>query len=110
MVIFGGKNNSYGQKIQIFTPQQEQLFPVENHTPVENAKYRLNQREVTIAELEQVIMTGYREGRKDELNPEHKSWNYAIRGITISKLELRVAVSLDITSGVLIITVFDLGK
>ncbi len=81
-----------------------------NYTPVEHAKYRLNQREVTIAELEQVIMTGYREERKDEFKPEHKSWNYAIRGKTISKRELRVAVSLDITSGVLIITVIDLGK
>ena len=55
-------------------------------------------------------MTDYREERTDEFKSEHKSWNYAIRGKTISKRELRVAVSLDITSGVLIITVIDLGK
>lgn len=55
-------------------------------------------------------MNGHHEKSKDEYKPEHKCWNYSIRGKTVSERELRVAVSLDKVSGLLIITVIDLDK
>ncbi|MEN0060112.1 MAG: DUF4258 domain-containing protein [Bdellovibrio sp.] len=81
-----------------------------NYTPVDHAKLRLDQREVTVQEMEQVIERGHREKSKDEYKSEHKSWNYSIRGKTVDERDLRVAVSLDKTSGLLIITVIDLAK
>jgi len=81
-----------------------------NYTPVDHAKLRLNQREVTLQEMEQVITRGYHEKGKDEYKPEHESWNYSIRGKTIDAKELRIAISIDKASGLLIITVIDLAK
>lgn len=81
-----------------------------DYTPVHHAKARLEEREVTIPELEHVIKAGHREPKKDEFKPEHKSWNYSIRGKTVSGRELRVAVSLEEKTQVLIITVIDLDK
>lgn len=79
-----------------------------NYTPVDHAKLRLDEREVTVQEMEQVITNGHHEKNKDEYKPEHRSWNYSIRGKTVDKKELRVAVSLDRDTGLLIITVIDL--
>lgn len=78
--------------------------------PVDHAKLRLNQREVTIPEVEYVILNGYREPQKDEFKKEHNSWNYAIRGKTVDKRSLRIAVSLEEKTNVLIITVIDLDN
>ena len=81
-----------------------------NYTPVDHAKLRFDQREITIQEMEQVIRLGYHEKTKDIYKPEYKTWNYSIRGKTIDKKDLRIVVSLDKASGLLIITVIDLGK
>ena len=81
-----------------------------NYTPVDHAKLRLDEREVTIQEMEQAITRGRHEKSKDEYKFEYKSWNYSIRGKTLDDRELRVAVSLDTTTGLLIITVIDLNN
>lgn len=81
-----------------------------SYIPVEHAKLRLNQREVTLTELEYVIEKGRREPKKDEFKPEHNSWNYSIKGKTVDHRNLRIAVSLDEKTKVLIITVIDLDK
>jgi hypothetical protein len=60
--------------------------------------------------MEQAIARGHHEKRKDEYKTEHKCWNYSIRGKTVDARELRVAVSLDKNSGLLIVTVIDLAK
>lgn len=80
------------------------------YLPVEHAKLRLNQREVTLPELEYVIEKGRREPKKDEFKLEHNAWNYAIKGKTVDNRNLRIAVSLDEKTKVLIITVIDLDK
>lgn len=79
-----------------------------DYTPVDHAKIRLQEREVTIPEMEYVLLHGRHEKRKDEYKEEHKSWNYAIRGKTISGRELRVCVALDKTTHLLIVTAIDL--
>lgn len=78
--------------------------------PVDQAKLRIAQREVTIPEIEYVILNGHHEKRKDEYKEEHKSWNYAIKGKTLNDRELRIAISLDKKTSVLLITVIDLDK
>jgi len=80
-----------------------------DYIPVEHAKQRLEQREVTDPEMRYVLATGYREPRKDEFKEEHQSWNYAMRGRTADGRELRVALSFD-KDDLLIITVIDLER
>ena len=43
-------------------------------------------------EIRQVVDSGYHEKSKDEFKVEWKAWNYALRGRTIDRRELRVAV------------------
>jgi hypothetical protein len=50
---------------------------------------------------------GYHEQRKDICNEEFDAWNYAVRGRTIDRRNIRVAVSFD-ENGMLIITAIDL--
>lgn len=80
-----------------------------DYIPVEHAKQRLEQREVTDPEMRYVLTTGYREPRKDEFKEEHQSWNYAMRGKTVDDRKLRVVVSFD-KDDLLIVTVISLEK
>ena len=60
--------------------------------------------------MRQVIETGWNERNKDEFKPEWKAWNYAIRGKTVDKRELRIAVSFEQEySMLIIITAIDLS-
>ena len=78
------------------------------YVPVLHAKQRLDERQVTLAEVEYVIQNGRREPKKDEFKIEYNCWNYAIKGKTIDKRHLRIAVTLDRLTRVLVITVIDL--
>ncbi len=66
--------------------------------------------EITILEVRQVVDSGYHERSKDEFKVEWQAWNYAIRGRTIDRRELRVAVSFDEEDVLLIITAIDLNR
>lgn len=76
---------------------------------VGHANERLQQRQVTRLEVKQALKHGHHEKRKDEFKQEHGSWNYSIRGKTVDKRNLRIAVSFD-KSNMLVITVIDLDK
>jgi len=76
---------------------------------VKHANERLQQREVNRLEVKQALKNGHHEKRKDDFNEKHKRWNYSIRGKTIDKRNLRVAVTFD-KKNMLIITVIDLDK
>ena len=80
-----------------------------NYLYVGHANQRLQQRDVTRQEVKQVLKNGHNEKRKDEYKEEHNRWNYSIKGKTIDKRSLRVAVSFD-SKNMLIITVIDLDK
>ncbi len=71
-----------------------------------HARKRLAQRKITLPELLQVLASGRHEKAKDEFVERFQAWNYAIRGKTVDKRELRVAVGFDPI--LLIITVIDL--
>ena len=64
---------------------------------------------MTRLEVKQVLRAGHHEKRKDEFKEDHQAWSYSIRGKTIDKKELRVAVTFD-KNNMLIITVIDLSK
>ena len=53
---------------------------------------------------------GHHEKRKDEFKPEFSAWNYAIRGKTLDKRDLRIAVSFNESTKLLIITAIEIIK
>ena len=74
-----------------------------------HAQIRLQERNVTRQEVRQALKNGYHEKRKDEFNQEYNRWNYSVRGKTLDKRNLRIALSFDHNS-MLVITVIDLDK
>ena len=74
-----------------------------------HATDRRSEREITFREMLDVLLTGYHEKRKDKWDEFYKAWNYAIRGKTTDRRELRVIASFD-PNGLLIITAIDLDK
>jgi hypothetical protein len=76
---------------------------------VDHAQIRLTQREVTVAEVRQIMRKGFHEKKKDEWKEAHREWNYAFRGKTIDGRAIRIAVVVK-APNLLIITVIDLSK
>jgi hypothetical protein len=73
-----------------------------------HALERQYEREITRPEVFYVLRHGYHEKRKDKFEDSYQAWNYAVRGKTIDKRELRIIVSFD-ESNMLIITSIDLN-
>lgn len=73
----------------------------------EHAKARMAQRKVALTDLLYALTTGWHEAVKDEYSEEFRAWRYAVRGRTVDRRELRVAVVLD--PDLMVITVIDLG-
>ena len=76
---------------------------------VDHAQRRLNQREVTVAEVRQIMRKGFHEKKKDEWKESYRQWNYALRGKTLDGRAIRIAVAV-MAPDLLIITVIDLSK
>ena len=74
-----------------------------------HAEERQTQRGIIRPEIIYVLCNGYHEKIKDKFDKIYSAWNYAIRGKTIDKKELRIIVSFD-ENNLLIITAIDLGK
>lgn len=74
-----------------------------------HAQERKEERLITRPEVLYVLKTGRHEKRKDQFDEFYRAWNYAVRGRTVDRKELRVIVSFD-TNGMLIITAIQLGK
>lgn len=67
------------------------------------------QRGIIRTEYEHVLKTGFHESKKDVFDEFYNTWNYAIRGKTFDKRELRIVTSFD-ENNLLIITIIDLGE
>jgi hypothetical protein len=76
---------------------------------VVHAQDRQKERQITRPEYTYVLRNGYHEAKKDEFKEEHNAWNYAIRGRTVDKRDLRVVVSFD-DEDLLIITTIEVRK
>ena len=74
-----------------------------------HAKERQTERVITRPEILHVLRNGRHERGKDSYQERYRAWNYAIRGRTIDKRDIRVVVSFDDNS-MLIITAIEVGK
>ena len=72
-----------------------------------HASDRKNERHISRPELIYVLKNGYHEKKKDRFETLYHSWNYSINGKTLDKRNLRIIVSFDEAS-LLIITAIDL--
>jgi hypothetical protein len=74
-----------------------------------HATDRQTQRAITRPEILHVLTNGRHEQSKDTYQERYRSWNYAIRGRTIDRRDVRVIVSFD-DNNMLIITAIEVGK
>ena len=72
-----------------------------------HALERQSQRKITRSEVLQALKGGYHEKAKDLYDDVYEAWNYAVRGKTLDRRELRIVVSFDV-QGMLIVTAIDL--
>jgi hypothetical protein len=72
-----------------------------------HASERQLQRIITRPEVLFILLKGHHEKRKDKFDDAFQAWNYAIRGKTVDKRNLRIIVSFD-EDNMLIITAIDL--
>jgi len=75
-----------------------------------HASERQNERRINRPEILYVLKHGYHEKKKDKFDEFYQVWNYAVRGKTIDRRELRIVVSFDEASEMLIITAIELTK
>ncbi len=71
-----------------------------------HATIRKNERKIILPEIIYVLTTGRHEKSKDRIDEAFDSWNYAIRGWTLDRKDLRIIVSFDEDRDLLIITAF----
>jgi Domain of unknown function (DUF4258) len=71
---------------------------------------RQAERQITRPEMLYVLRHGWHEKRKDVFDTRYQAWNYAIRGKTIDGRHLRVVVSFEEETRLLIITAIALGE
>ncbi len=84
---------------------------------IETGRYRsclhLEQREIerniTRREVLHVLLHGFHEKREDDYDESFQTWNYAVRGKTVDERELRIFVSFDEKTMMIIITTFEVG-
>lgn len=69
---------------------------------------RRRQRNINLPSMMYVLKTGYHEKRKTTFDPVFKRWKYAVRGITLDELDVRVIISFD-ERGMIIITAISIA-
>lgn len=73
-----------------------------------HATDRKSERGISRLEIEYALKSGWHEKRKDKFDETYSSWNYAMRGKTIDKRDLRIAIAFQ--EKMLIITAMEVGK
>jgi len=71
---------------------------------------RQAERQITRPEMLYVLRHGWHEKRKDVFDTQYQAWHYAIRGKTVDGRPLRVVVSFEADTQMLIITAIALGE
>lgn len=86
-------------------------------TCIESGRYRsclhLEQRErernITRREVLHVLRHGFHEKKEDDFDEAFQTWNYSIRGKTVDQRELRIFVTFERETMMIIITTFEIG-
>ncbi|MCE5318932.1 MAG: DUF4258 domain-containing protein [Parachlamydia sp.] len=81
-----------------------------NYIATFHAECRQLERDITLLDALHVIKTGFRDKRHDQYKDEFNSWNYAITGQTLQCETIRVIISFDSKTRMLIITVINITK
>lgn len=71
---------------------------------------RCKERNISFLEIIDVLNKGKHEKSKDKFNEIFHAWDYSIRGKTVEDRELRIIVSFDRETKLLLITAIDLEK
>ena len=71
---------------------------------------REDERNITRREVLHVLRNGFHEKKEDDFDEGYRVWHYAIRGKTLDNRDLRVFVSFDKESFMIIITTFEIGS
>lgn len=87
----------------------EECIEANRYFDTSHALLRKRQRRISLTDVLYVLRHGYHEKRKDQYKPEHKDWNYSIRGLTLDGRDIRIAIAFD-EDGMLIITVIELTR
>ncbi len=95
-------------KIQNLPATVETCIERGHYLDTRHATDRQTERSISRTEILYVLRNGRHEKSKDQYQERFKAWNYAIRGRTIDKREVRVIVSFD-ENNMLIITAIELG-
>lgn len=74
-----------------------------------HANDRMLERKILKPDVEQVLLKGYHEARKDQFNLVMNSWDYAIRGKSVDGKNLRIIIAL-IKPNILVVTAIDLDQ
>lgn len=78
------------------------------HYLISNHAYlRAKDRLIPVAHVEQILLHGFHEPRKDSFKPEFGAWNYSIRGKSPDKYNVRIIVTFA-ESDLLIVTIINL--
>ena len=70
---------------------------------------RESERDITRREVLDVLLRGFHEKKEDDFDEAYQKWHYAIRGLTLDARELRVFVSFDEVTQLIIITTYEIG-
>ncbi len=74
-----------------------------NFRDTRHATDRRNERRISREEVLYVLKHGHHEKKKDKHDSFYQAWNYAIRGKTVDRRELRIVISCN-PQGLWIIT------
>lgn len=93
------------------TSQFDDLFPKIRHC-LDMGLYRQSrhaiereiERKIDLPDVLYVLKNGYHEKRKTSFDEVFQTWKYAIRGITLDEIDVRIIIAFD-DSGMMIITV-----
>jgi hypothetical protein len=70
---------------------------------------RQSERKISRPEILYVLKNGRHEKSKDQYQDRYKAWNYAIRGRTLDRRDVRVIVSFD-DKNMLVITAIEMEQ
>lgn len=70
---------------------------------------REKERKITRREVLYVLKHGFHEKKEDDYEEQYQTWNYAIRGKTVDRRDLRIFISFDKENMMIIITTFEVG-
>ncbi|MBS0654331.1 MAG: DUF4258 domain-containing protein [Verrucomicrobia bacterium] len=87
-----------------------QLIALNRYRTSSHFQEREKQRSIFLWEALHVLQHGAHEEVRDEWDHKYQVWKYAIKGRTVDARELRVVVSVLVTEGLLLITVYDLNS